>query len=491
MTFIDITGVAKSFGATRALDGVDLSLERCEVHGVLGENGAGKSTLMKVLAGVVMPDQGQVVIDGTVLPLGRPAASRAAGLGIAYQELSSPTNVDIATKLCWPDLPRGPLGTLSRRRTLERATEILAEFDAGSTDPRLLIGDVDLATRQRVEIVAAMARRPKLLVLDEPTAALPDTAWLFSVVRRLADSGTAVVYISHKLPEIEEICDRGTVLRSGRTVGGFERGSTDEVALVEMMIGRSFEQVFPARSQTEAGSSTRVLTVESLSAGAHLRDASLHVDAGEVVGIAGLEGQGQRDLVYAIDRQVKMRGGSVDVVRGSAAVPTALVPEERKAEALFGEMPSEFNLTIARMDDYTTGPVVRRRQEQRVALAAARRVNLPEPMLAKRISTLSGGNQQKVVFGRAIARDPACLLLFDPTRGVDAATKFELYELIREFAASGRGVLVYSTEIPELVGLCDRVYVVAGGHVVDELTGDDISETAVMSAALAWKEDAS
>ncbi|SDU60665.1 sugar ABC transporter ATP-binding protein [Gordonia westfalica] len=487
MGYIKIEGVEKSFGATRALAGVDLSLAQGEVHGLLGENGAGKSTLMKVLAGVVTPDAGSVSIDGATLELGRPQASRAAGLGIAYQELSSPGNVDVATKLCWPNLPRGWSGLVSRAKMRDRASEILSRFRLESVDPALLIADADLATRQRVEIVAAMARDPKLLVLDEPTGALPDTDWLFDAVRRMAADGTAVIYISHKLPEIEEICDRGTVLRSGRTVGTFERGSVNETELVEMMIGRSFEQSFPARHAGPEAADV-VVAVKTLAAGDRLREADLTVRRGEIVGLAGLEGQGQKDLVYALHGQVRTLGGSIDIDRGDAAVSTSLVPEERKTEALFAEMTSEFNLTVASMGAFSAGPLINRSREQSVALEAAQRVNLPEPMLAKQISTLSGGNQQKVIFGRAVARDPACLLLFDPTRGVDAATKFEIYEMTREFANRGRGVLLYSTEIPELVGLCDRVYVVAGGRIVSELVGDEISETAVMSAALAWKD---
>lgn len=486
MGFISIEGVEKSFGATRALAGVDLSLASGEVHGLLGENGAGKSTLMKVLAGVVTPDAGTVRIDGAALELGRPQASRSAGLGIAYQELSSPGNVDVATKLCWPKLPRR-LGLVNRAAMRNRASEILTRFGLESVDPALLIADADLATRQRVEIVAAMARDPKLLVLDEPTGALPDTEWLFDAVRRLAAAGTAVIYISHKLPEIEEICDRGTVLRSGRTVGTFERGSVNETQLVEMMIGRSFEQSFPPRRHG-ADADDAVLTVRSLAAGHRLRDADLEIGRGEIVGLAGLEGQGQKDLVYALHGQVRKLDGTIDIDRGDASVSTSLVPEERKTEALFAEMTSEFNLTVANMGAFSAGPVINRGREQKVALDAAAQVNVPEPMLAKRISTLSGGNQQKVVFGRAVARDPACLLLFDPTRGVDAATKFEIYEMTRQFANRGRGVLLYSTEIPELVGLCDRVYVLAGGRIVSELVGDEISETAVMSAALAWKD---
>jgi ribose transport system ATP-binding protein len=488
VAFVEIDSISKAFGATQALRDVSMQLEPGEIHGLLGENGAGKSTLMKVMSGVVVPDHGRISIDGRRLKPGHPDVSRRAGLGIAYQELSSPPNVTVATKLLWPTLPRGPLGLVSGKLMRAKAGEILERFAATDIDPGATISAITLAQRQKVEILAAMSLDPKLLVLDEPTAALPDTEWLFATLRRLSDAGTTVIYITHKMPEIDQICHRGTVLRNGRTVGTFERGTHSEDQLVELMIGRSVEHD-PGRRATPlpaASDGRATLTVKQLATESGLVDGTLQAQPGEIVGIAGLEGQGQRDLLYAIAGVLPQAAGSVVVDAGDAQTPTALVPEERKTEALLPRQTCEYNLTISSLKRITRAGVVSRRRERSNARESAGNVNLPLDMLSKPIDALSGGNQQKAVLGRTLARDPAVLVLFDPTRGVDPGTKFEIYDFIREFAAKGRAVLLYSTEVPELVRLCHRVYAISAGRIVREFTGDEIQEQAIMAAALAW-----
>lgn len=487
MAFVEIGGISKAFGATKALSDVTMTLDRAEIHGLLGENGAGKSTLMKVLSGMVVPDGGSVQIDGHHLNFGHPRHSRRAGLGIAYQELSSPPNIPIAAKLCLPDLPRGPFGLISRKKMLSSASQILARFAADHIDPRALIADVDLATRQQVEIIAAMALDPKLLVLDEPTAALPDTTWLFAQLRSLREKGCAVVYISHKLHEIEEICDGGTVLRSGRTVGSFGRGEKTDDELVELMIGRSFSKTFPVKPPYREDRKP-ALTAENVAVGNQLKEATLVVHENEIVGVAGLEGHGQRELLYGLAGLLPVSAGLIEVGQPASGTRTALVPEERKTEALFLEMSTAFNMTVGSLSKYSVAGVVSKHREMRLAEDISRQVNLPGHMLARKVGDLSGGNQQKAVFARAISQDPRCLILFDPTRGVDASTKIELYELMREFAGTGRGVIIYSTEIPELVGLCDRVYTIHSGRIRAEFTGDQITETNIMRSALNREE---
>lgn len=484
MSHVEIQGIGKRFGATAALSEVSLSVDAGKVHGLLGENGAGKSTLMKVLSGIVDPDAGRVTIGGRALQLGSPQASRDIGLAMAYQELSAPPNITVATKLCLPHLPTR-FGMVDQRRLADIAAARLQEWEAGHLEPHTLISHLSLAARQQVEIIAALSSSPSLLVLDEPTAALPDTTWLFRQIRRITDTGAAVIYISHKLTEITELCDTGTVLRNGRTVASFARGQMSEDQLVEQMIGRSFNHAFPDKPATAAGEV--VLDVRDLSAGTRLAGVSLRVGAGEIVGIAGLEGQGQRELFYALAGELRSHSGSVSVAGGSGKVDFALVPEERKSEALFLQMRSDFNLTLPLTSKFSRGSVVSKRRERRLADDVAKEVNLPAAMLTRRIADLSGGNQQKVVFGRAIAQAPRCLLLFDPTRGVDAATKLEIYKMTRDFAAAGHAVLVYSTEIPELVGLCDRVCSMYGGQIVAEHTGAELTETSVMRSILGRK----
>ena len=484
MAHVEIRNVSKRFGATAALTDVSMSVESGRVHGLLGENGAGKSTLMKVLSGIVEPDGGSVAIGGRELDLGNPRASRGIGLAMAYQELSAPPNITVATKLCLPKLPTRFGFAVSQRALTEMARERLKHWEADHLDPHALISDLSLAARQEVEIIAALACSPKLLVLDEPTAALPDPNWLFRQLKRVTSTGASVIYISHKLGEIREICSTGTVLRNGRAVAEFERDELSDDELVELMIGRSFNHAFPAKPEP-AATAAAVLDVVELSAGTKLAGVSMTVRAGEIVGVAGLEGQGQRELFYALAGELRPHGGLVTIAADAPGdVDFALVPEERKSEALFLQMRSDFNLTLPLTGRFSTASVVSRKRERALSETVAGEVNLPQQLLTKRIGDLSGGNQQKVVFGRAIAQSPRCLLLFDPTRGVDAATKLEIYKMTRDFAARGHAVLVYSTEIPELVGLCDRVASLYGGRIVAEHSGAELTESSVMSSVL-------
>ena len=402
---------------------------------------------------------------------------------MAYQELSAPPNITVATKLCLPKLPTHFGFAVSQRELTERARARLREWEADHLDPHAVISDLSLAARQEVEIVAALSSSPKLLVLDEPTAALSDPNWLFRQLERVTATGAAVIYITHKLNEINAICDTGTVLRNGRAVAGFTQGELSEDELVELMIGRSFNHAFPAKAD-QSSIGEVVLDVSDLTAGVKLSGVSMQVRAGEIVGVAGLEGQGQRELFYALAGELRPRAGTVTVAAKPGTVDFSLVPEERKSEALFLQMRSDFNLTLPLTSQFSRASVVSRRRERQLSERVASEVNLAPKMLTQRIADLSGGNQQKVVFGRAVAQSPRCLLLFDPTRGVDAATKLEIYKMTREFAAKGHAVLVYSTEIPELVGLCDRVCSLYGGQIVAEHTADGLIESSVMRSVL-------
>lgn len=486
MSFVEIEGVSKRFGATVALDDVSLALDAGTVHGVLGENGAGKSTLNKILAGALKPDAGSFRIDGATVPFGKPLASRAAGLAMAYQEMSSPLNITVAEKLQLPALPRGPLGFVSRRELIARATDILATWGKPGIDARAEVGDLDLADKQYVEIVAALAAEPKLLILDEPTASLPEATWLFSCINRLTETGTTVLYISHKLAEIRQICSTGTVLRNGRVVNSFSSGDVDDHDLVEFMIGRSLDLVFPDKS---AGAGGRVIDLIDLSVG-KISGLDMQIAAGEIVGIAALEGQGQKDLFYCLGGLIPPEAGAVSVTRDDdAARPDfTLVPEDRKTEGLFLPMLTSVNFAMSEPSKVSKFGFLRRKAERAFAAAAAEAFNLPHRLLERNIQDLSGGNQQKVLFGRAVMTKPRCLLLFDPTRGVDAATKVELYHLTRSYAEQGGAVLIYSTEITELVGLSDRVYTIYDGQVSGEFSGAALTENALMRGAIGHTE---
>ena len=488
MSFVSIVNVEKRFGPTVALAGVSMKLERGAVHGLLGENGAGKSTLMKVLSGFVRPDAGSLSVDGAEVPFGDPDAARSAGLAMAFQELSSPPNVTVGQKLCLPALPRGWSGLVSARATAARAAAHLKEWDLADIDPHTRISDLSLAQRQQVEIVNALSSSPKLLILDEPTGALSDTGWLFRQIRRVTAEGAAVIYITHKLAEIKEICDHGTVLRNGRIVGAFDRGDIHPDELIRLMIGRSLSQAFPTKADPQQ---TRepVLVVDNLAAAPALKGATLAVRRGEIVGVSALEGQGQRELFYALAGLLPATGGSslwhaIEQPTSPRGKRASLVPEERKSEGLFMDMSTAFNLSVATAGSLGKFGLIKRSRERDYARESASKVNIRRELLDLPISALSGGNQQKVVFARAILANPDCLLLFDPTRGVDAATKVEIYHMARAFAEQGKAVLVYSTEIPELTGLCDRVYSMYAGRINQEHIGPDLDEEAIMASAL-------
>jgi ribose transport system ATP-binding protein len=488
MSFVSIVNVEKRFGPTVALGGVSMDLERGAVHGLLGENGAGKSTLMKVLSGFVRPDRGSLSVNGAEVAFGDPDAARSAGLAMAFQELSSPPNVTVGQKLCLPSLPRAWSGLVSERATVARAAAQLNDWDLADIDPRTRISDLSLAQRQQVEIVSALSSSPKLLILDEPTGALSDPEWLFRQIRRVTATGTAVIYITHKLAEIKEICDHGTVLRNGRVVGSFDRGDVHPDELIRLMIGRSLSQAFPTKSALQRDREV-MLSVDNLAVAPALRDATLAVGRGEIVGISALEGQGQRELFYSLAGLLPIAAGSVTWhgdanTTSSKGSRASLVPEERKSEGLFMDMTTAFNLSVASAGSLAKFGLVSMAKERDYARQSASKVNIKKELLDLPISALSGGNQQKVVFARAILADPDCLLLFDPTRGVDAATKVEIYYMARAFADQGKAVLVYSTEIPELTGLCDRVYSMYAGRINQEHIGPDIDEEAIMASAL-------
>ena len=482
---VEIRDIRKHFGATRALDGVSLDVHPGEVHGILGENGAGKSTLNKILAGVLMPDSGKVLVEGAEMRLGHPLGSRAAGLAMAYQELSAPPNITVAEKLFLPKLPLR-FGLVWRRRLYDEAQDVLTRWGKPGIRASALISGLDLADRQHVEIIAAMATRPKLLILDEPTAALPNTDWLFDCIRELAGSGTGIIYITHKLAEIRTICTRGTVMRNGRVVSEFDPRQAGEQELVELMIGRSLNQAFPAKP-ARTGAEETVVSVKNLGYGRELADVSLQCRAGEIVGVAGLEGQGQKALFYTLAGFLKPHRGNISVTSDSDKGKRkgfTLVPEDRKTEGLFLSLATRVNLTIPGLKRVSPFGTIMERREKQLAETAAGGVNLSAALLGKPVQSLSGGNQQKVLLGRALLESPSCLLLFDPTRGVDAATKVELYHLIREYSAQGGSAIVYSTEIPELVGLCDRVYTLYDGRISGEFTGDALTENNLMTGAL-------
>ncbi len=489
-------GISKRYGGVRALEGADLTVSAGRIHAILGENGAGKSTLIKIMAGVVAPDEGRMAMDGRAVSFASPAAANEAGIVCVFQELSLIPDLSVADNIVISNPPMR-FGMIDRRAQRRIAEEALARAGASDIHPHALVKDLPLSRRQMVEIAKALARKPRILILDEATSALTaaDVSKIFDVLKRLRSEGLALLYISHRMNEIEELADECTVFRNGSNVATYEAGTKSDNEVVEMMIGREYSHVFPPRSSLPKSDAAPVLECRNLSWTDRLDKISLSVRAGEVVGLGGLDGQGQRELLLAffgvlrgLRGEVLINGKSVSISSPAGAkqddIGMALIPEDRKTEGLMLPMTVRENLSFSTLDRVTKGGVIDRTAEQRLIDDMVRLLAIKTAGLDIPVGALSGGNQQKVVIAKWLMRQPRVILLNDPTRGIDVGTKQEIYQLLRKLADAGAAIVFYSTDYDELIGCCDRVLVLYDGAIKRELVGEEITERALIASAL-------
>lgn len=496
---LEAASISKRFGGVRALNQVSLAIPSGRVLGLVGENGAGKSTLLNVISGVVAPDEGSVMMAGQPLPVGRAHQALSRGVATVHQELTLFGNLTVADNVGIGHEPTGRTRRVDRRRLAERARDLLSQVGS-SLDPRTLVGDLSLADQQIVEIAKALSWDPRVLILDEATSALGEHAVeaLFGCVRRLAADGCGVVFVSHRMEEIFEIADTAVVLKDGAAVATFEDlGSIDEHALIAAMVGRALQDVFPSKS-SNARTGPPMIHVRGLSGGA-ARDVSLAVHSGEIVGLGGLQGHGQQDVLRPLFGARSSDSGDITVggtpyrpstPRSALAVGIGYVPPDRKTEGLLLRHPVETDLTLAALGDVLRGAAgtVATRRERDLVADLRDRLQIRQRQWRQPTESLSGGNQQKVVLGKWLARNCRVLLLDEPTRGVDVGTKAEVYRLIRALADEGRAVLIASTDSLELLGLCDRLYVLYEGRVHRELEGAELTEHALTAATMGMGE---
>ncbi|MGE5104317.1 MAG: sugar ABC transporter ATP-binding protein [Betaproteobacteria bacterium] len=495
MSLFTMRGVSKRYGGVRALQDANLAIDVGRIHAVLGENGAGKSTLIKIMAGVVAPDDGELLLDGKPVSFASPAAANAAGIACVFQELSLIPDLSVADNIAIANPPRR-FGLIDRRAQRRLAEEVLAHAGADNVHPLALVKDLSLSRRQMVEIAKALARKPRILILDEATSALTaaDVTKVYAVLRRLRAEGLALVYISHRMHEIAELADQCTVFCNGRSVATFAAGTKTDQEIVELMIGREYEAVFPARKPRDARGAP-LLEVRNLGFGARLHDVSFALHPGEVVGLGGLDGQGQRELLLALfgvlpgtTGEVRVDGRSVRIGGPSVAkrrsIGMALIPEDRKTEGLMLAMSVRDNLSFAALPRLARAGIIDRAAERAAVERIVRLLAVRAGSLDAPAASLSGGNQQKLVIGKWLLMEPRILLLNDPTRGIDVGTKQEMYQLLRRLADDGAAILFYSTDYDELIGCCDRVLVMYDGAIGDELAGDEITERALVRSAL-------
>jgi ribose transport system ATP-binding protein len=502
MSLFEMRGVSKRYGGVRALQDAHFAVEAGRIHAVLGENGAGKSTLIKIMAGVVAPDEGTMLLDGQPVAFASPAAAQAAGIACIFQELSLIPDLSVADNICISQPPRR-FGLIDRQAQRRIAESALARAGADDIHPLALIKDLSLSRRQMVEIAKALARRPRILILDEATSALTaaDVTKVFAVLKRLRDEGLALVYISHRMHEIGELADECSVFCNGRSVARYAAGTKTDNEVVELMIGREYRGGFPPRAPRPPDAGPPRLELRGLGWSDRLDDISLRLHAGEVIGLGGLDGQGQRELLLALFGVLRGTTGAVLIdgrpvrIAGphaakSPASAMALIPEDRKTEGLMLPMSVRDNLSFAALGRLSRWGVVDRGAEAAAVARIVDRLAVRSDGTAVAAGALSGGNQQKLVIGKWLMLAPRIILLNDPTRGIDVGTKQEIYALLRELAAGGAAILFYSTDYDELIGCCDRVLVMVDGAVVRELAGAAITERNLVASALNMAADA-
>ncbi|MFZ4150980.1 sugar ABC transporter ATP-binding protein [Streptomyces pseudogriseolus] len=493
---LSMSGITKSFPGVRALDGVDLDVQAGEVHCLLGQNGAGKSTLIKVLAGAHQPDTGTISWRGDDVTLRSPIAAMRLGIATIYQELDLVEHLSVAENVHLGHEPT-TAGFVVRGRAAKTSTaELLKRLGHPEIDPGRLVGDLSAAHQQIVSMARALSHDVRLIVMDEPSAALdPDEVDnLFRIVGDLTAAGVAVVYISHRLEEIRRIGDRVTVLKDGRAVArGLPAKSTPTSEVVSLMTGRNVEYVFPPRPATPPAAGEPVLTVENLSRRGEFAPLDLQVRPGEIVGLAGLVGSGRSEILETIYGARKPDTGRVLVdgrplrpgsVRAAVRAGLGLAPEERKAQALLMLESVTRNVSVSSMSRFATAGWINRGAELGAARAAVRELSLRPDNPDVPVRTLSGGNQQKAVLARWLLRGCRVLLLDEPTRGVDVGARAELYAVVRRLADEGLAVLLVSSEVPEVLGLADRVLVLREGSVVHTAPARELDEHRVLDLVM-------
>ena len=489
---IEAHNIVKRFGGEVAVDDVSLGVPPGEIHGLVGENGAGKSTLMRVLAGILTPDRGTVVVDGEQLEPGSTRAALEAGISLVHQELSLVPEMTVAENILLGATP-SKAGFIQTRELKKIASDALEEIGV-SVDLDEPIVRLSVALRQFVEIARAVARNPRVLILDEPTATLTpaETDYLLDMLQRLAERGLAIIYISHRIPEIFRICDRVTVLRDGSHVDTVAIADTRPEDVVDKMVGRELKLDLQTHREATIPGEV-VLSAHGMKAH-RVNGIDLEVRSGEIVGLGGLVGAGRTELVRAIIGADIKSAGAVTITAGekttrvrsyrSAIVNgVAYVPEERRTDGLALTMSVLDNIALPNRQELSRSGVLLRGKIAQFAKRLADTVGLRPPEIQREVGEYSGGNQQKVVLAKWLGRKPAAIVLDEPTRGVDVGAKVEIHRLIKELADNGAAVLVVSSDLPELLELSDVIHVVRDGRIVGTLSRDDADEKSVMSLA--------
>jgi rhamnose transport system ATP-binding protein len=489
---LELRGVNKTFPGVRALDNVTFDVRPGEVHALLGENGAGKSTLIKIISGVYRPDGGEYLVDGQPANFNSPGQAQSKGISAIYQELGVYAELTVTENIFMGHMPRNRYGALNWRAARRDAWAILDSLDATDLHVDKKVGSLSIGNRQRVEIAKALSQNARVLILDEPTAALTahDVERLFNIVRKLRERGVALIYISHRLEEVFQLADRVTVLRDGQHVDTKLVAETNEADLVRMMVGRTLDNLYP---KSEARIGNTVLRARDIVHLPMTRGISLELRQGEIVGMAGLIGSGRSEFAQVLFGITPATSGSIEVdgksviVRNPAdamSLGIAYVPEDRQRQGLIIPMSVRENTSLALLRLLVKGPFVDLQAEQRLATDSVTQLNIKTPSVRQLVRNLSGGNQQKIVIAKWLATKPRILIMDEPTRGIDVGAKFEIHRLMSTLAAQGLAILMISSDLPEVLGMSDRVVTVRDGQIVAEFTRAEATQENVVTAMM-------
>jgi rhamnose transport system ATP-binding protein len=498
---VALAHITKSFTGLKVVKDVSFDVRPGEVHALLGENGAGKSTLIKIMAGLYQPDEGEIAVNGTPTKFATPRDAHVAGIATVHQELLLFPELTVAENMFLGQTPKTKLGMLDWPAMRSRARALLDSLDSPELDIDAKVGTLSVANRQRVEIARSLSQDARVVIMDEPTAALADAdvARLMDIVRRLKSRGVAIVYVSHRMPEIFALADRVTVLRDGARVGTKDIGEVDEGVLVNMMVGRVIDRLYP-KKLGESGAS--ILELREISHRSAVRDISFELRRGEILGIAGLVGSGRTELALTIfgitpatSGTILLEGKPVRIGSPEAArdLGIAYIPEDRGTQGLIRTQTIAENVALANLKKLTRGLFIDAAKLLRSARQAIERFGIKARGPQQVVRELSGGNQQKVVLSKWLSTDPRILIMDEPTRGIDVGAKAEIHQLMRKLAGEGMAILMISSELPEVLGMSDRVLVMNGGKIVAGFGEGEATPEAVgaaMTHANATKEAA-
>ena len=491
---LEAKGITKVFPGVCALNKVDLRVKQGEVHAVVGENGAGKSTLMLILGGIYRPDGGEIYVDGQKVQFDSAHDANRKGIGVVYQELSLAQNLSVAENIFANRQPVRALNMIDQKQLYRQAAEMLTLTSTDAIKPDMLVKDLSVANQQIVEILKAMSFNPKVLILDEPTSSLTSTEvnQLFRNIKRLKEQGVAIIYISHHLHELFEIADTVTILRDGEHIFSGPLAELDEDQIITKMVGRKIENIYGQRGETDTIGG-KLFEVKNLCRKGVFKNVSFHINSGEIAGFAGLVGAGRTEVGRAIfgaeppdSGTVILDGRELQIKNPNQAIAHNIgyMSEDRKAQGLFLNFALANNLIANRLQDFSSGGFVNQRSIEDNAEASVKDFRIVTPGINQIVNNLSGGNQQKVLLGIWFGIKPRFLIVDEPTRGVDVGARSEIYDLLRKLAKTGIAVMLISSDLPEILGIGDRIYVMKDGEISGELPREEATEDRVLTLAL-------